>query len=119
MRAQLQNPPTFPSGSPLASTWENGRGRFLIDGFPRKMDQALKFDQAVCLSSFVLFINTTEEVMLSRLLERGKTSGRSDDNKESIVKRFREYRIHAYLLRHVVVEWAVMTSTACRQSVQS
>ena len=38
----------------------------------------------------VLFINTTEEVMLSRLLERGKTSGRADDNKESIVKRFRE-----------------------------
>ena len=28
--------------------------------------------------------------MLSRLLERGKTSGRADDNKESIVKRFRE-----------------------------
>lgn len=44
----------------------------------------------VCKSSFVLFINTTEEVMLDRLLERGKTSGRDDDNKESIVKRFRE-----------------------------
>lgn len=27
--------------------------------------------------------------MLERLLERGKTSGRDDDNKESIVKRFR------------------------------
>jgi UMP-CMP kinase len=38
----------------------------------------------------VLFINTTEEVMLGRLLERGKTSGRADDNRESIVKRFRE-----------------------------
>jgi adenylate kinase family enzyme len=37
----------------------------------------------------VLFINTTEQVMLERLLERGKTSGRDDDNKESIVKRFR------------------------------
>jgi UMP-CMP kinase len=28
--------------------------------------------------------------MLDRLLERGKTSGRDDDNKESIVKRFRK-----------------------------
>ena len=27
--------------------WTNGRGRFLIDGFPRKMDQALKFDETV------------------------------------------------------------------------
>lgn len=27
--------------------WQNGRGRFLIDGFPRKMDQAIKFDETV------------------------------------------------------------------------
>ena len=29
--------------------------------------------------------------MLKRLLERGKTSGREDDNEESIKKRFRAY----------------------------
>jgi hypothetical protein len=30
--------------------WADGKGRFLIDGFPRKMDQALKFEQEVhCL----------------------------------------------------------------------
>lgn len=27
--------------------WANGKGRFLIDGFPRKMDQAVKFDEEV------------------------------------------------------------------------
>lgn len=27
--------------------WANGKGRFLVDGFPRKMDQALKFDEEV------------------------------------------------------------------------
>lgn len=27
--------------------WINGRGRFLIDGFPRKMDQAAMFDEEV------------------------------------------------------------------------
>lgn len=42
----------------------------------------------VCLSSLVLFFTTTEDVMLQRLLERGKTSGREDDNVESIKKRF-------------------------------
>jgi len=30
--------------------WSDGRGRFLIDGFPRKMDQALKFEEEVCTS---------------------------------------------------------------------
>ena len=28
--------------------WTNGKGRFLIDGFPREKDQALKFEQEVC-----------------------------------------------------------------------
>ena len=27
--------------------WEDGRGRFLVDGFPRKMDQAIGFDEQV------------------------------------------------------------------------
>ena len=27
--------------------WQDGRGRFLIDGFPRKMDQAIGFDEQV------------------------------------------------------------------------
>lgn len=39
-------------------------------------------------ASAVLFFTTSEEVMLKRLLERGKTSGREDDNEESIKKRF-------------------------------
>ncbi|WVW79455.1 hypothetical protein I302_101424 [Kwoniella bestiolae CBS 10118] len=86
MSSTLASPPSFPE-----SAWSNGQGRFLIDGFPRKMDQALKFDESVVKSSFVLFFATTEAILLERLLERGKTSGRDDDNKESIVKRFRTF----------------------------
>lgn len=67
------------------------QGRFLIDGFPRKMDQAHKFEESVCPAKLVLFYDCPEKVMESRLLERGKTSGRSDDNAESIRKRFRTF----------------------------
>jgi len=72
--------------------WQNGKGRFLVDGFPRQMDQAMKFEEVVCVSSLVLFYTTSEEIMLERILERGKTSGREDDNIESIKKRFRTYQ---------------------------
>jgi len=44
----------------------------------------------VCTSSLVLFYTTDEETMLKRLLKRGETSGRDDDNIESIKKRFSE-----------------------------
>lgn len=80
MRAALQ--------SKSGSGWGDDKGRFLIDGFPRKMDQALKFEEDVCQSSLVLFFTTDEETMLKRLLKRGETSGRDDDNIESIKKRF-------------------------------
>jgi len=46
----------------------------------------------VCKSSLVLFFTTDEESMLKRLLKRGETSGRDDDNIESIKKRFRVFQ---------------------------
>jgi len=70
---------------------EKGNRKFLIDGFPRKMDQALGFEQKVVPSKFTLFFDCSEETMRERLLNRGKTSGRADDNEESIVKRFRTF----------------------------
>jgi len=72
----------------IAST---GVSKFLIDGFPRKMDQALKFEEIVCPARLVLFYDCPEAEMERRLLERGKTSGRADDNAESIRKRFRTF----------------------------
>lgn len=68
-----------------------GVTKFLIDGFPRKMDQALKFEEDVAVSQFTLFFECPESVMLERLLERGQNSGRTDDNVESIKKRFRVF----------------------------
>ncbi|KAI0382031.1 uridylate kinase [Hypomontagnella monticulosa] len=67
------------------------KGKFLIDGFPRKLDQAIKFEEAVVPAQFVLFYDCPEDEMERRLLERGKTSGREDDNAESIRKRFRTF----------------------------
>ncbi|KAI0125705.1 uridylate kinase [Xylariales sp. AK1849] len=67
------------------------KGKFLIDGFPRKMDQAHKFEESVCPAKLVLFYDCSEEEMEKRLINRGKTSGRSDDNAESIRKRFRTF----------------------------
>jgi len=73
-----------------------GKRKFLIDGFPRKLDQAHKFEDEVCPSAFTLFFDCTEDVMLRRLLKRGETSGRSDDNMESIKKRFRTFKETSY-----------------------
>ncbi len=67
-----------------------GRKLFLVDGFPRNQDNldgwmAAMAGYADVLA--VLFFDCPEAVMEARLLERGKTSGRSDDNAEAIRKR--------------------------------
>lgn len=67
------------------------KARFLIDGFPRKLDQAVFFEETVCPSEMTLFLNCPEDVMEKRLMKRGETSGRDDDNAESIRKRFRVF----------------------------
>ena len=52
MADAMSNPPQLTDPKQKAG-WENGKGRFLIDGFPRKMDQALMFDKVVSTSRAV------------------------------------------------------------------
>lgn len=70
---------------------DKGIDKFLIDGFPREMDQCEGFEKSVCPAKFALYFRCGQETMLKRLIHRGKTSGRSDDNIESIKKRFVTY----------------------------
>jgi adenylate kinase len=68
---------------------------FLFDGFPRT------YIQAYILEGLMIKLNTSlnclinldvpEKVSIDRLLNRGKTSGRSDDNEKVIRNRLSEY----------------------------
>lgn len=73
--------------------WQGGK--YLIDGFPRSLENLEAWEnmlQDEVLPKFILFLDCSEKVMEVRLLERGKTSGRSDDNIETIRKRFMTFR---------------------------
>jgi len=74
---------------------KDARG-FLFDGFPRTVAQAKALDRLLELKktaiSSVLALEVNEEELVKRLLNRGKTSGRSDDTDESVIrKRFSVY----------------------------
>ena len=69
---------------------------FLFDGFPRTVAQAEALDKLLKLKrteiAAVLALEVSEEELVSRLLNRGKTSGRSDDTDETVIrKRFAVY----------------------------
>jgi adenylate kinase len=69
---------------------------FLFDGFPRTVAQAQALDKLLELKkteiAVVLALEVSEEELVKRLLNRGKTSGRSDDTNEAVIrKRFAVY----------------------------
>ncbi len=75
---------------------KNAHG-FLFDGFPRNVAQAQALDKLLELKkteiNLVLALEVTEEELVKRLLNRGKTSGRGDDNDELVIrKRFAVYK---------------------------
>lgn len=69
---------------------------FLFDGFPRTVAQAEALDsllnQKDAEINVVLALQVGTEELVSRLINRGKTSGRSDDTNESVIRaRLEEY----------------------------
>lgn len=68
---------------------------FLFDGFPRTFVQAYILEGLMIKMNtkldLLISIEVPEEESVKRLLNRGKTSGRLDDNEEVIRNRLREY----------------------------
>jgi adenylate kinase len=86
-----------------------GAGGFVFDGFPRTTAQAQALDEL--MESKDMQINATialeadDEILIQRILERGKDSGRSDDqDTESIRNRFDEYNEKTAPLRQYYEE---------------
>ncbi|XP_001374841.2 UMP-CMP kinase [Monodelphis domestica] len=70
------------------------KNKFLIDGFPRNQDNLQGWNKTMdgkADVSFILFFDCDNEICIERCLERGKSSGRSDDNRESLGKRIQTY----------------------------
>ena len=71
-------------------------GGFIFDGFPRTAKQAEALDEFLHGKEMsiqaTIALEVDEEVLIKRLLNRGKDSGRADDqNEEKIRNRFEEY----------------------------
>ena len=65
--------------------------KYLIDGFPRNKENLVIWTKILGEEinvPFILFLEANEDAMIERILERAKTSGRDDDNMESLKKRF-------------------------------
>jgi adenylate kinase len=77
---------------------------FIFDGFPRTESQAKALDEFLAEKgeqiNGMVALEVPEDLLVSRLLERGKTSGRPDDMDEiKIRNRFNEYNTKTAILQ--------------------
>ena len=70
-------------------------GGYLLDGFPRSVEQAVTArqlaDQVDAGPDAVVYLEAPREVLMQRILERAEQLGRSDDNEETVANRLRVF----------------------------
>jgi adenylate kinase family enzyme len=76
------------------SKYDKETNVFIVDGFPRNEENYLGWcenmgDKAHILC--ILFLECPENVCTERIMKRSEKSGRVDDNKGSLVKRFNTF----------------------------
>lgn len=76
----------------------------IFDGFPRTASQATALDEFLAEKGLqidaMIALEVPEDLLVERILERGKTSGRSDDtDEEKIRNRFNEYNTKTAVLK--------------------
>jgi len=77
---------------------------FVLDGFPRTMAQAIALDEALRSQGksidMALHITGSDDVLVARMLNRAKDSGRADDTPDAIRTRLEVQKPAADLLAH-------------------
>ena len=71
------------------------KNRLIFDGYPRSLSQAKNLDVLLKNSNqnidLILFLNVDKETILKRLEKRKIEENRSDDNSDTIVRRYEKY----------------------------
>lgn len=76
----------------------SGAGGFVLDGFPRTLNQASELDRMLeklgRKVTLVLALDVNEEELVRRVLNRAREQGRVDDSEEIVRHRLGQYHIH-------------------------
>ena len=77
---------------------------FVLDGFPRTLVQAQALDEALAKKGkaidIAINITASDDILVDRMLNRAKNSGRADDTPEAIKTRLEVQKPAAELLAH-------------------
>lgn len=70
-------------------------GPYLVQGFPKNVENLDDLEAQCGAPAAVILLEALDEVLKERLLARGKTSNRTDDNPEAIDRRLQTFKLQA------------------------
>lgn len=95
----------------------------ILDGFPRTTAQAEALDKLLAeidgKINIVPYINVDEEVLVQRLINRGRIEGRADDTEDTIRTRMRVYQEETAPLLAFYRERGLLTEINGEQSIEA
>ncbi|KAL4705046.1 hypothetical protein ACJJTC_004545 [Scirpophaga incertulas] len=77
---------------------------FLVDGYPREKSQGIAFESAIAPVNVIIYFEASPETLTKRLLGRAASSGRADDNEETIKLRLKTFVENNELVLHQYVD---------------
>jgi adenylate kinase len=91
---------------------------FILDGFPRTVPQGEFLDKITDVN-LVIYLEVTDETIQERILERGKTSGREDDQSVDIIqRRIKQFKEETFPLIDFYKAKKVLTYVDGDQSIE-
>lgn len=73
--------------------------KILLDGFPRTLEQAIMFESNIAQVAKIVWLTCSNQILVDRILKRGLTSGRQDDNLESVTARLKAFNENTERIR--------------------
>ena len=107
----------------IDSNEDYARDGVIFDGFPRTIPQAIALNKLMAdhgeKIAAVIGLEVDEDELIKRMLNRGKQTGRADDNLETITNRLKVYHNHTSPLRDFYIEQGIYHAINGNGSVDS
>jgi len=85
-------------------------GPYVVQGYPKTRENLEELETQCGPCTAAIMLQASEDVLSARLLERGKTSNRTDDTPEAITRRFRTFTMQVAPLLDVLHARGVVTT---------
>ena len=93
---------------------------FLVDGFPRNQDNYDGWERVMSEISEVIYclhFDCDEAILTERVMKRAENSGRTDDNPETLARRFKQFIEGGLPIINIYEEQGKMITINCDQDV--